>query len=56
MTECALNYAKDNSLKILPYSSFVAQYIEEHEEWEPNLHIKKKAERLNKKLKNFMDN
>lgn len=42
MTECALNYAKDNNLRILPYCSFVAKYIEEHQEWEPYLHIRKR--------------
>jgi predicted GNAT family acetyltransferase len=29
----ALNYAKDNQLKILPYCPFIAKYINEHPEW-----------------------
>ena len=33
LTLHALNYAKDNELKILPYCPFIAAYIEKHPEW-----------------------
>ena len=29
----ALNYAKDNDLKVLPYCPFAAAYIQRHPEW-----------------------
>ncbi|MEO8151052.1 MAG: GNAT family N-acetyltransferase [Bacteroidia bacterium] len=39
LTGYALNYAKDNDLKILPYCPFIAKYIKEHPEWKP--HVKR---------------
>jgi len=34
LAEFALNYAKENKLKILPYCPFIAKYIKEHPEWQ----------------------
>lgn len=41
LAECALNYAKENNLSVIPYCPFVAKYIEEHPEWLSYLHVKK---------------
>ncbi|MDP1746425.1 MAG: GNAT family N-acetyltransferase [Bacteroidota bacterium] len=49
LAECALNYAKENNLRIIPYCSFVAKYIEEHPEWLPYLHVKRNGEVKQKK-------
>lgn len=35
MAECALNYAKENNLRVIPYCPFIAKYIDEHPEWLP---------------------
>jgi predicted GNAT family acetyltransferase len=35
LAEYALNYAKNNNLKILPYCPFIGKYIKEHLEWKP---------------------
>jgi predicted GNAT family acetyltransferase len=41
LAECALNYAKENNLRVVPYCPFVAEYIEKHPEWLPYLRVKK---------------
>jgi len=35
LAECALNYAKENNLRVIPYCPFIAKYIDEHPEWLP---------------------
>ncbi|MDP1746502.1 MAG: GNAT family N-acetyltransferase [Bacteroidota bacterium] len=41
LAECALNYAKENNLRVVPYCPFVAEYIEKQPEWLPYLRVKK---------------
>lgn len=41
LAECALNYAKENNLRVVTYCPFVAKYIDEHPEWLPYLSDKK---------------
>lgn len=49
LAECALNYAKENNLRVIPYCPFVAEYIEKHPEWLPYLNVKKNKEVKQKK-------
>jgi predicted GNAT family acetyltransferase len=37
LVEHALNFAKENDLKILPYCPFIRKYINEHPEWKPRI-------------------
>ncbi|PHI20449.1 GNAT family N-acetyltransferase [Lewinellaceae bacterium SD302] len=34
LAKYALDFARDNSLKVLPYCPFIARYIKEHPEYE----------------------
>lgn len=34
LAETALNYARDNNFKVLPYCTFVQQYIADHPEYQ----------------------
>jgi predicted GNAT family acetyltransferase len=35
LTECALRYARDNGLKVIPTCPFVARYVARHPEFQP---------------------